>query len=174
MIHRFATYEDASIYAGIMRSEGYFAAILDESMGSIWGPLATVGIRVIVSDEPVEEDEEDMPPVPSERPFDSLIRAARLTALAVAGIGILLLALMILKFPLDYLSILIEHLIPLAIAFFFGCLIIPLVEPFNRALRDESSAFGSLIRFLTVLYFVAYAFFCLSAIAYSIWHDIYG
>jgi hypothetical protein len=41
MIVRFATYEDAGIFAGLMRSEGHFSAILDEHIGFMWGPLVT-------------------------------------------------------------------------------------------------------------------------------------
>ncbi len=48
MILRFATYEEAGIYAAWMRSEGHYAAVLDENMGFIWGPLAIGGFRVVV------------------------------------------------------------------------------------------------------------------------------
>lgn len=57
MIHTFGTREEAAIFAAAMRSEGRFAEIFDEEMGSIYGPLAIGGIRVLVSDQASEEPE---------------------------------------------------------------------------------------------------------------------
>jgi len=43
VIVRFATYEEASIYAGVMQADGHFAAILDESTGFMWGRWQGLG-----------------------------------------------------------------------------------------------------------------------------------
>lgn len=53
MMRTFATWEDAGLFASYMRSEGYFAEVLDQGASSLYGPAAIGGIRVLLSDEPV-------------------------------------------------------------------------------------------------------------------------
>jgi len=153
MIHCFATYEEAGIYAGAMRSDGYYAAILDENMGFIYGPIAIGGFRVIVSDEPVEDQE---PPAPAPSPVDDMLDAIRLMVAAVAGLGILILTLLflfeLLKQPDLLPGFLLVVLFLIAIPCAAICLLIPLWEPMTRALRDERSMFGICVRGLVVLH----------------------
>ena len=37
MIARYYSYEAAGIFAGLMRSEGHYSAVLDEHSGFMWG-----------------------------------------------------------------------------------------------------------------------------------------
>jgi hypothetical protein len=54
---------DAAIFAGSMRQEGHYAEIIDEACGLIYGPLAVGGVRVIVSEEALGDDDPE-PPMP--------------------------------------------------------------------------------------------------------------
>lgn len=55
MMIRFGTYEEAWIFAGIKQSEGYFAEVLHENVGHMWGPILAQGFPVVVSEEPIPE-----------------------------------------------------------------------------------------------------------------------
>lgn len=59
---RFDTWERAAIFAGRMRDEGRRATLLDEGVAFLWGPAAVGGVRVMVSDL-VLDDEEEWPEV---------------------------------------------------------------------------------------------------------------
>jgi hypothetical protein len=59
---RFDTWERAAIFAGRMRDEGRRATLLDEGVAFLWGPVAVGGVRVMVSDL-VLDDEEAWPEV---------------------------------------------------------------------------------------------------------------
>ncbi len=50
MLHRFATYEQAALFAAMKRDEGYYAEVLHDHVASLWGPLATGGVAVWVSE----------------------------------------------------------------------------------------------------------------------------
>jgi len=171
MIHRFATYEEAGIYAGAMRSDGYYAAILDENMGFIYGPIAVGGFRVIVSDEPVE-DEEPLAPTPA--PMDPAFDAIRLMVVAFVSLGILIEALLFMKYPNLFFQRFIGGLFCIALPCAISCLLIPLVEPMTRAFRDERSPFGICVRALVVLHVVGEWLFMLGAFAYAIWCEAHS
>lgn len=96
MILRFATYEEAGIYAGWMRSEGHFSAILDENMGFMWGPLAISGFRVLVTDEPVTNEDPLPPPAPV---IENLLNAIRVVVLAFTLLGLIAALWLVIKLP---------------------------------------------------------------------------
>lgn len=49
MLHRFATYEQAALFAAMKRDDGYHAEVLHDHVASLWGALATGGVAVWVS-----------------------------------------------------------------------------------------------------------------------------
>lgn len=55
---RFDTWERAAIFAGRMRDEGRRATLLDEGVAFLWGPVAVGGVRVMVSDLVLDDEEE--------------------------------------------------------------------------------------------------------------------
>ena len=184
MIVRFATYEEAGIYAGWMRSEGHYAGILDENMGFFWGPLAIGGFRVCVTDAPVE-NEEPLPANPQRE--HNLLDELRLVVasiaivvfLAIAAILIFMLAAIavraiaaIVTHPnmTDFLEC-IRWAITLVIlpAVFIG--LGPLMVPATRAMRDEHTLLGGLVRGLVVCYFAGYWLMMLIAFVLAIWHN---
>jgi hypothetical protein len=144
MIHTFATREEAAIYASSRRSDGYFAEILDEGMGAIYGPLAIGGIRVVVSDEPLEDPvaEPDGSPPPPAPPRDSeLLTLVRLLVVGIAGIGLLAMVIGALSLaPRDPgelamgLYRLLKNPVLIALAFL---ILGPLMGGFTRWLRGE-------------------------------------
>ena len=143
MIRRFATYEEAGIYAGWMRSEGHFSAILDEHMGFIYGPLAISGFRVLVTDEPVDTDE---PPPPNAPLLDNILDAMRVVAVAFTLLGLISLLIFAIQFPGRHAIDLISWALRLALLTgLFACLA-PLMIAMTRALRDECSLFGRCLR----------------------------
>ena len=93
MIEKFPTYEAAAFYAARKREEGHFAEICDEGSGFLWGPIATKGFRVIVSEYAVGEDE--TPPTESpegtESRLDVIIRNAVVVLFGFAGVVMLVL-----------------------------------------------------------------------------------
>ncbi|MDA7597782.1 hypothetical protein OAE61_00580 [Verrucomicrobiales bacterium] len=57
MIRQFSNFEAACFFANRKREEGYFAEILDEGSGFLYGPIMTGGFRVIVSELSAEDGE---------------------------------------------------------------------------------------------------------------------
>lgn len=96
MVRTFGTWEEAALYASFMRSEGYFAALLDECVAPLYGPAAIGGIRVLVSDEPVTDDPENPddelhecevpPPTP---PDGKLVQIIRLVTVSLVAFGLI-------------------------------------------------------------------------------------
>jgi len=163
MVHTFATREDAAIFASAMRSDGYFAGILDEDMGAIYGPLAIGGIRVVVSDEPIggEVDETAGRQALSGNAEDGeFLRTLRLFVVGIAGLGLAVVAIMLLWLLLKLMELLMEkpvegalvvfHLVksPLVIVLIF-LIAGPLMTGFMRWLRGERlSGEWALLRWL--------------------------
>ena len=170
MIVRFATYEEAGIYAGWMRSEGHYAGILDENMGFFWGPLAIGGFRVCVTEAPVENDE----PLPENPPLlDKILDGIRLVVVALASFG-LIAPLAIASRSNDInISRAGDFMVFLVIlAAVFSCLG-PLMVPATRAMRDEHTVLGGLVRGLVVCYFAGYWLIMLITIVLAIYQS-YG
>ena len=60
MYLRFSSHHSAILFAASKRDEGYFAQVLDENVGHLWGAATVGGFRVLMSDDPVTQKE--MPP----------------------------------------------------------------------------------------------------------------
>lgn len=144
MFHTFATHEEAAIFASAMRSEGYFAEILDEGMGPIYGPLTIGGIRVLVSDEPLQDavDQAGGPQATSDKAEDGeFLKTLRLLAVGLAGFGLLVLAVALLSVtsgdPAGMLRMLFHFLkFPLLIGLAFAVMG-PCMGDFTRFVRGE-------------------------------------
>lgn len=172
MIVRFATYEEASIYAGVMRADGHFAAILDESMGFMWGPLVIGGFRVIVTEEPVEETEEP----PGEGPIEgAILNFLRLLLGAFVALGLAVGIGMLWKAAGDS-SVTALLVLAAAVAGWLGIYLIvaPLMIPFTRALRDNSSVFGWLVKGFVALVFAGQWVVMPFFILYLLWTLLVG
>ena len=172
VIVRFPTYEEASIYAGVMQSDGHFAAILDESMGFMYGPLAIGGFRVIVSEEPVVESEEP----PGEGPIEgAVLNFLRLLVGAFVALGLAVGIGILWKAAGDSF---VTGLLVLAaaVAGWLGiCLILgSLMTPFTRALRDDSSIFGWLVKGFVALIFVGQWVVMPFFILHILWTMVFG
>jgi hypothetical protein len=172
MIVRFATYEEAGIYAAWMRSEGHYSAILDECMGFINGPLAIGGFRVLVSDEPVDDDEEEPPANPAL--LDNIADGIRLVVAAFVSLGLVSLLMLVRQHPARFAAgVMPSLLLCVVITAVFNCLLIPLVEPMTRALRDERSLFGGCIRALVVLHVAGQLLWMFAIFAWAIWRELW-
>jgi hypothetical protein len=144
MFHTFATHEEAAIFASAMRSEGYFAEILDEGMGPIYGPLTIGGIRVLVSDEALGDsvDETAGPQALSGKADDGeFLRILRLLAIGLAGFGLAVVAVMLLAVtsqdPMGFLRMLFHSLkFPVLIGLVFAVMG-PCMGDFTRFVRGE-------------------------------------
>ena len=84
MILRFHNFEAAALAVAKLRDDGYFARICDESVAALWGPGAVGGLRVIVSDEPIEDEIKSLP---SSMLIEAFLRFGRMVA---AGLWIFL------------------------------------------------------------------------------------
>lgn len=80
MILRFHNFEAAALAVAKLRDDGYFARVCDESVAALWGPGAVGGLRVIVSDEPIEDEIESLP---SSMLIEAFLRFGRMV---VAGL----------------------------------------------------------------------------------------
>jgi len=153
MVHTFATREEAAIFATAMRSDGYFAEILDDGMGSIYGPLAIGGIRVVVSDEPMEESADEAGH-PGQTEDGEFLRTLRLFVVGIAGLGLCVVAFMLLWLVLQLIRLFSAdpaagvlaffHLLkfPLGIALIF-VIAAPMMTGFTRWLRGEQLSVAS-------------------------------
>lgn len=169
---RFDTYEAASIFVGVMQADGHFAAILDESMGFIYGPMAIGGFRVIATDEPVEATEEP--------PGEGAIEGAVLNFLRLAVGAFIVLGLavgigIVWKAAGDsFMTGL--FLLAAAVAGWLGiCLALGLLMvPFTKTLRDDSSLFGGLVKGLVAFCYVGQAAFPLVYLIWVLWTMLAG
>ncbi len=151
MIHTFGTREEAAIFAATMRSEGYFAEILDEGMGAIYGPLAIGGIRVLVSEQPIATEPDDALQESTDRPLhepasgDGEFRqTVRFFTVGLVAFGLIALALFILagtrnspESIVRLLTPVLKYLLVLGLAF---AVLGPLMGGFTRWLRGESTS----------------------------------
>jgi len=155
VITRFYSFEDAYIYAGVMRSEGHYAEVLDEGVGFFYGPLFVNGFRVLVSDEPVEGEE----PLPVEAPETCMQEGVRVVFFTLIAFGMLFIVLgfafgllMLLRgLSQDFrnfsgISPLLISILPLVVLLAIWVILGPLMGTMNRILRDESSVIGWVFR----------------------------
>jgi len=66
---RFNTYDEASLFVSQKRADGYFAEVIHQNAGHIWGPAAVNGVPVLVSDDVLPE-EATAPEKGNERPSE--------------------------------------------------------------------------------------------------------
>jgi hypothetical protein len=167
MIVRFATYEDAGIFAGLMRSEGHFSAILDEHIGFMWGPLVTGGFRVIVSDQPVG-DEEDLPP--HDLRLENLLDGLRTVVAAFMICGLFTAVVIAARAEEPDVAawmLMAGYAGVLAVAF---AALGPLMVPGVSAMRDERSLVGVVVRGLVLLYLIIRILWWAAALVFVITH----
>jgi hypothetical protein len=126
MIHRFATLEQAALFALMKRDQGYFAEILHLNTGHLWGPLAMHGFPVMVSEFAADENEQ----VPELRAATSTGLDELRAILASATVGIVSIFLVRLAYHLLHLVI-VYPLETLAWTVKFMILTIPLVVFFS-------------------------------------------
>jgi hypothetical protein len=156
MIHRFATFETAALFATLKRDQGYFAEILHENVGFLWGPLAMSGFGVIVSDLAADDGEvvpEPAPPEPSA--FDELRGALMLATLAIPavslvfGIGIILQNLLrdIAYYPREMLEPLLVSILCITGAAIFVCWLGRQLSELTRVYRNPEHRLHGVVRF---------------------------
>lgn len=126
MIHRFATFETAALFATLKRDQGYFAEVLHEHVGFLWGPLAMSGFSVLVSEFAADDGEEVPAPEPSPpSAFDELSAALVCATLAIPAVSLLWIVVAILRdlihYPQEMLIVAVVSLLPVAIVIVFLC-----------------------------------------------------
>lgn len=183
MITRFYSFEEASIYAGVMQSEGHYAVVLDNAVGFFYGPLFINGFRVLVSDEPVEEEE----PLPVEVHETCMQEAVRVAFSALIALGLLCIVLgfaygllMLLRglsqdsrnFP-GILPLLI-YILPIVILPVLWAILGPLMGSMNRTLRDESSVMGWVVRGTVVAWVAMELLWFVGLMLMIVWWLIHG
>lgn len=87
MIKQFASFESAAFYAAQKREEGFYAEILDEGTGFLYGPIASGGFRVVISEFAVEEGED--PPIYVPERSTSVDQIFRYAFVVILGGGVL-------------------------------------------------------------------------------------
>ena len=55
MLLRFYTYEEACLFTAMKRADGFFAEVIHQNAGHIWGNMVVDGFAVIVSEEAAPE-----------------------------------------------------------------------------------------------------------------------
>jgi hypothetical protein len=184
VITRFYSFEEASIYAGVMQSEGHYAVVLDDVIGFFYGPLFVNGFRVLVSDEPVEEEE----PLPVEPPQENdLLDTIRIVVSAFAAFGLLWVTLglafglltLLRGFSQDARNF--SEILPLLIGFLpfvalpaLWAILGPLMGSMNRTLRDESSVIGWAFRGMAVVWVATQLLGFIFIILMIAWWFIHG
>ena len=184
MITRFYSYEEASIYAGVMQSEGHYAVVLDDVIGFFYGPLFVNGFRVLVSDEPVEEEE----PLPAEPLQENgLLEAVRVTFFTLMVGGLLFIAL---GLPFGLLMLLrglsqnsrsvsdllpvLTCILPLVVLPVLWAVLGPLMGSMNRTLRDESSVIGWAFRGMAMIWVATQLLWLVFILLMIAWWFIHG
>ena len=89
---RFPDAERAALVAASLRAEGYFAEVADIHSSSLWGPVATSGVRVVVSRERIDDTD---PSSEVGSPPGLVLGSLRMIVLALAVFGIAATAWMI-------------------------------------------------------------------------------
>lgn len=90
MIKYFASFESAAFYAEKKRAEGFFAEILDEGSGFLYGRIASGGFRVTISEFAAEEGEDPPITIPDKASsVDRIFRYAFVVSLAAGVIAFL-------------------------------------------------------------------------------------
>jgi hypothetical protein len=166
-----------------MQSEGHYAVVLDDVVGFFYGPLFVNGFRVLVSDEPVEEE-----PLPAEPPQENdLLDAIRVVVSAFAAFGLLWVTL---GFASGLLTLLrgfaqnvrsfseflpfLAFFLPIMAALTLFAICAPRMEILNRILRDESSVISWVFRGMVLLWVAMELLWFVYLILMIAWWFIHG
>lgn len=170
MISRFYNFEEASIYAARMRSEGRYAEILDGTMSSMWGPLAVGGVRVIVSDAPVEDD---TPPAEGEKTaWGELFDAIRMAVVFFAAAGLVTGVVIFMRSgePIAWFSKIVVFL-PFASAL-VALALVPFFIRLTAVLRDAGSPVGRFLRWFVAALVILNLLYMLAVFAWALWLEL--
>ncbi|MFC7335563.1 hypothetical protein ACFQY0_00120 [Haloferula chungangensis] len=154
MILTFENFETASLYVAQRRSEGYFARSLDSNCSHLWGPAPVNGARVLVSEEPIDEDSLEAPPLVWSRYLMPALNILTLAWLLSAALILLGLVMKSAQSPLDSRNGALDILVPVLIALFTLC---PLVSLFmiwatrEDRLRQPGESLRSPMALVTIL-----------------------
>ncbi len=155
MIVRFDTWERATVFAARMRAEGRHAVMLDEGVCFLWGPIASGGVRVAVSDIVLEEGGEWPGTAPKESELADVVRWM-VAAFALGGplLGLILAtaerARHLERRPTDAVAVLSVVLAIAGSAAAFA-VIGSMMPAFTRFLRDDERFASRLLRWFIVL-----------------------
>jgi hypothetical protein len=155
VIVRFQNYEAAGIFAGRKRAEGFYAAVLDEGTGFLWGPMATGGFRVVVSEERLADES----PEAKERGEGGVTDvSAILWVLFIVWAAAGLLAAGILFFRYVEIAVGPTPLLTAAVFVFvvplIGLLLFPVLLWLTRVVRDHQSFSGKVLGALVVAWVI--------------------
>lgn len=146
---RFDTWERAAIFAGRMRDEGRRATLLDEGVAFLWGPAAVGGVRVMVSDL-VLDDEEEWPEVEGVNHEAVWILRSMVAFTPVVAVVMLLMRIFAARegsrSPLLEPGVVVEFLAKLAgfsVAMVVLSVLMTMATPF---LRDEENPWSQMVR----------------------------
>lgn len=93
---RFNTYDEASLFAAMKRADGYFAEVIHQNAGHIWGASAVNGFPVLVSEDVIPEDA-TAPEKSNERPSEL---AMMMGMLGLCGMALSIVFVLFLSFTL--------------------------------------------------------------------------
>lgn len=96
MLIRFYNFEEASLFVAMKRADGYFAEVVHQNAGHIYGHMAVGGFAVVVSEEAAGEGEEV--PVAEVRPLSDSAKVLAMLAILGALSALLLVLPVLLGF----------------------------------------------------------------------------
>lgn len=90
MIEKFDSFEEASLFVQNKQAEGFEAAIVNESVGFLWGPRVVGGFRVEVGEKREPREEGSAPETESDSFASRSVRGA-VALIMVVGAGVAML-----------------------------------------------------------------------------------
>ena len=97
MVLHFPNYESAALHVARVRGEGYAAWVWDVHSSLVYGPVASGGCRVLQSDSPLVEDDEEENPLSGPNAegggavwIDQLLRMAAVLLAGACGLCVML------------------------------------------------------------------------------------
>ena len=136
MLLRFYSYEEACLFCAMKRSEGYFAEVIHDNFGHVYGHMVANGFAVIISEEVAPEGV--TVPVPERKNplLDELGKMAGMCAIVGMLGGGLLLLFMLAPIGIEFTklpdSVLLEGLVLIAVLFCFLWGSLMLTRIYNR------------------------------------------
>lgn len=165
MIYRYQNYETAALAVAKLRAEGYYATISNDSVASLWGPGAVGGVRVVASDEPIEDA--DVVSLPDSPILNALMAVARWILfglwIALSGCFAFLLVMQFMAYPVVTIVFLLLFALVLFLAIYTAAAFSPMLhsvlkESIFRA-RSGSSAANPFLLALVLFIVLACALF---------------